>query len=260
MSLTNSLPVLEEFVSIQGEGRNIGIPYYFIRVGGCPLRCNFCDSEYTWKMKKESLKSLDAIVQDAIIRCKDFGINWVSITGGEPLLYPEALSNVMIKLRMAGLSTHIETSGRFFDESCFELSSIWSPDCKTPSTGEQMDGYFKGLELMRNQDQVKCLIGSEMDFDYANKMNEKLAYRCETILQPFNTNILTNSTMNMSAMQADSRVAETPSISEIRYNLGSSLRWLIDTFKSRCQKGEVWRKVRITPQIHVSAYGNKPGI
>lgn len=255
----DKLPVLEEFVSIQGEGRNIGLPYYFIRVGGCPLRCNFCDSEYTWKMQNTSVEDVDEVAKRAAIACASHNIIWVSVTGGEPLLYPKQMLMLMEKIsEYTGhrVKFHIETSGRFYDKDVHAISNIYSVDAKTPCTGETMPGFFKGT--MRSQDQVKCLIATESDFDYAHKLNEELRGDVPMILQPFNQSIVTDSTKNMDATTAAGRPTEEQTMTQIRRGMSVSLRWMLETYHRRCQQGERWQNVILTPQIHVLAYGNKP--
>lgn len=256
---SNKLPVLEEFVSVQGEGINVGVPYYFIRVGGCPLRCNFCDSEYSWTAKPEQVTDLELVIAKAVDNCKKYGIRWVSVTGGEPLLYPKQLLAMMAEFKANGLFTHIETSGRFYNKDVHQQSDLYSPDAKTPCTGEQMTGFFHGMEAMRDCDQVKCLISNDNDLNYAYRLNSLLNGRCTMVLQPFNTNIQTDNTSNMSQAMADSRVTGHIDIATIRNNLSSSLRWLLESYKLRCGQGDSWKRVIITPQIHVFAYGNKPG-
>jgi len=256
---SNKLPVLEEFVSVQGEGINIGHPYYFIRVGGCPLRCSFCDSEYSWNASQNQIVDLELVIGRALDACQKYGIKWVSVTGGEPMLYTKQLLTMIEQFNANGLLVHIETSGRFYDKVVHERSDLYSPDAKTPCTGEQMKGYFKGIENMRTQDQVKCLISSNEDLDYAHAVNVQLNGACTMVLQPFNTNIVTNSTINMSDTMAGNRITQHLDAPTIRNNLSASLHWLLESYKLRCKMGEVWKRTIITPQIHVLAYGNRPG-
>ena len=253
------LPVLEEFVSIQGEGCNIGVPYYFIRVGGCPLRCNFCDSQYTWKADTDSIMDVDVVAKRAATACATHNIRWVSVTGGEPLLYPNQMLTLMGRIgEYMGrrVKFHIETSGRFYDKRVHEVSDIYSVDAKTPCTGETMPGFYKGN--MRAQDQVKCLIATEEDFDYANKLNQQLRGDVPMILQPFNQSIVTDSVGNMDPIVAAGRPTEEQTMAQIRRGMSVSLRWMLETYHRRCGQGERWQNVLLTAQLHVFAYGNKP--
>jgi len=256
------VPILEEFVSIQGEGRNLGLPYYFIRVAGCPLRCNFCDTERSWKANTDQLQSVEDVIKRAYATCEQHGIDWISITGGEPMLYPNQLLRMMDawdKMSSGRIGVHIETSGRFHHVDVHQQCQIYSADAKTPCTGESIEGFFKGIESMRDVDQAKCLIHNEADLDYAHQMNVALDGRCTTVLQPFNTAIYTDSTKNMPSIMAASRMREIPPVHRIRRGLGVSLRNLLELFHRRCGEGERWTNTIITPQIHVLAYGNQSG-
>lgn len=254
----NILPVLEQFVTVQGEGLNVGKPYYFIRVGGCPLRCNFCDSEYSWVPKSDSIMKVADVVNRAITVCARNNIEWVSITGGEPMLYVPQLIDIIEGLHEHHIKVHIETSGRFYDEKVHMMCDLYSPDAKTPCTGEQMDGYFKGIENMRSCDQVKCLISDYNDLSYAYSVNKAVNGRCTMVLQPFNTNILTEATKNMSEVMRNSRPLEPIQKNLLRSNLCNGLRWLIEAYQRSTESGDLWKKVIITPQIHVLAFGNEP--
>lgn len=262
----NKIPILEEFVSIQGEGNNLGRPYYFIRVAGCPLRCNFCDTERSWKANIDQMQSVNEVARRAFDECQRLNIEWISITGGEPMLYPNQIIRMMNMWReMAtehmghSVSVHIETSGRFYHEDVHGICDIYSVDAKTPCTGESSEGFFKGIKDMRDSDQVKCLISDQNDLDYAYEVNQALGGRCTLVLQPFNTAINTDSTKNMSSSMANSRIHETPTKARIRRDLCVSLNWLLTTFHKRCSDGERWENTIITPQVHVMAFGNEAG-
>ena len=257
----DKLPVLEQFVTVQGEGRNLGVPYYFIRVGGCPLRCNFCDSEYTWKVDPQSIKDVAEVARAAWQTCNEHHIDWISITGGEPLLYTTQLVTLMTAWRaMSGgrLKVHIETSGRYYDEGVHDECDLYSADAKTPCTGEDVKGFAVGLDKMRSYDQVKCLIATDADFAYAHRVNEALDGRCSMVLQPFNQEILTHSTKNMSHQVAASRPAEMPDLQRVRRGVAIGFQWMLERDHHRCAQGEKWQDVVLTPQVHVLAYGNTP--
>ena len=256
----DKIPVLEEFVSYQGEGLNIGRPYYFIRVGGCPLRCNWCDSEYSWKVDNGKIQEVSRVAQKALETCERYGIEWISITGGEPLLYPEQLLRMITSWKIMSygkIKTHIETSGRFYNEKVHNACSLYSPDAKTPITGEQMVGYFKGIEFMRDCDQVKCLISNNHDLDYAYDLNKVLDGSTNMVLQPFNKMIFTNSTSRMTPEQEKERITQMPVQSQVLRSQSKSLNNVFELLKERMQR-ETWKRVIVTPQIHVTAYGNKP--
>ena len=238
------LPVLEQFTSIQGEGRNLGMPYVFIRVGGCPLRCRFCDSEYTWKVKKDSICLTRDVAWWALNAADRVGTNWISITGGEPLLYPEQLKDMMAfwrKQSNARIKVHIETSGRFFIEDVHRMSDMFSMDIKTPCTNEVRGSDMDNLRHMRACDQVKCLIEDEADMDYARVVHKELDGKCPLILQPFNTNV--------------DEVCD-PEVDKA-YVLLEKYRWIVDHVLHDTTRYK-WSNVMITPQVHVLIFGNVP--
>jgi 7-carboxy-7-deazaguanine synthase len=236
----DKIPVLEQFVSIQGEGLNVGVPYVFIRVGGCPLRCRFCDSEYTWKFKKEDLCLIYELVNWVVREARRHGISWVSITGGEPLLYPDQLYTMLKMWDECGLKTHIETSGRFHDKRVHKCT-LWSMDIKTPCTGEVQEDDLKFLVHMRRKDQVKCLIADREDIEYARHVHRELSGRCILVLQPFNTDLTPDG-----------------SLENMRYQLLIKYGWIVEEILSAFSSP--WPNTIITPQIHVLTWGNKTSV
>ena len=232
------LPVLESFVSIQGEGRNLGTPYVFIRVGGCPLRCRFCDTERSWKVDKESITHPLAVAAWAYETCIEKGISWISITGGEPMLYPEQLKDMMLSWHKSPgkIKCHIETSGRFYDADVHAMSDLWSMDIKTPCTAELQPGDLAHLKYMRSCDQVKCLIEDQCDLDYARDVHDILDGKCTLVLQPFNMNVDNNGT--------DESLV-----------LFEQYRWIVERVFS---DEKAWPNTIITPQFHILVWGNTP--
>jgi len=235
---TTKLPVLELFTSIQGEGRNLGVPYVFLRVGGCPLRCNFCDTEYSWHVKPDQIVDVSKIIEDMVNMAGRQGIEWISITGGEPMIYPEQLKDIMTVLYKEGFKVHIETSGRYWDATVHGMSHIWSADVKTPCTGEHRQEDMHWLGKMRKEDQVKCLISDEADLDYALAANRILDGKCPMVLQPFNEEI-------------DS--SQDKYIGRSVYMV-KSYKWLVE---SVLKDVEEWKNIIIAPQVHVLLWGNK---
>jgi len=240
----DKIPVLEEFVSIQGEGRNIGVPYVFIRVGGCPLRCRFCDSEYTWTVSQDSIQEVKCVAQRALRKCDDHSISWISITGGEPLIYPGQLYDMMDFWadRNTFVQVQVETSGRYFDEDVLRTCHLFSMDIKTPCTDEVDEKDLEHLKYMRHCDQVKCLIEGSKDLDYAMMVRRMLNPEVPLILQPFNT------------MVSDDGGCECCSQSRKNDKLISKYKWIVESVLM----GK-WVNTIITPQIHVLMWGNTPG-
>ena len=253
------IPIIETFISFQGEGRTIGVQYYFIRVAGCPLRCNFCDTERSWKADADSIKLTTNIVSEAITKCKQYGIQWVSITGGEPLLYPAQLIYMIEEFHKHEIKVHIETSGRYHNETVHFLCDLYSVDAKTPCTGESRDFFFVGMKNIRHSDQVKCLIHDKKDLAYAYECNKILDDICPMVLQPFNIDVETNSTVNMNEEMKRLKVGADSSRGNLRITLLNAYEKLYRDWIDTCEiDGWTWKNVIISPQLHVLTFGNIP--
>jgi 7-carboxy-7-deazaguanine synthase len=121
-----TLPVIEIFYSVQGEGKLAGVPSVFVRLAGCPLRCPWCDTRYAWESSNADHLSIDQIVQKISL----FDSSHIVITGGEPLIH-SAVTDLSQKLSAAGSHITIETSGVVYRKTACDLLSL-SP--KLPST------------------------------------------------------------------------------------------------------------------------------
>jgi 7-carboxy-7-deazaguanine synthase len=226
------LPIVETFKSIQGEGPHLGIPFYFIRTAGCNVCCKCCDSTYTWNVKDEQFVECDLIISRMLLSKCD----WISITGGEPLLYPEQISYLIKNINKAGLHSHLETSGKIYDRRCFTDSEIVSVDIKTPCTGVADEKDFEILGHLRHNDYVKCLVKDEEDLLYVRKAFKVLNTRCELIIQVFNE---TNCFRSFNLISYMSRY-----------------RWLVNKILS--DKAD-WYNVRVLPQVHLMLWSGQRG-
>ena len=103
----NRLPVMESFLTIQGEGHYSGNLAYFIRLAGCDVGCSWCDVKESWDVRKDQY----VLVSDLVQKATDSKANIVVITGGEPLMYD--LTALTEKLREKKLAVHLETSGAY---------------------------------------------------------------------------------------------------------------------------------------------------
>jgi 7-carboxy-7-deazaguanine synthase len=171
--------VNEIFLSIQGEGKEIGRPTVFIRLTGCNLRCNWCDTEYAfYEGKKMSVEE----VLDEVDR---YGIKRVCITGGEPLLQRDEVLVLVDALLSRGYEISIETNGSLPIDGIHENVLI-SMDWKTPSSGESEKMLESNLKFLREKDQLKFVIADERDYEYARDFLRKwrALLSCEVIFQP----------------------------------------------------------------------------
>lgn len=119
-TFTSKLPIVEEFYSIQGEGFNTGKAAYFIRIGGCDIGCEWCDTKFSWDAQIHQLTGVDDIIRNI----RKHPAKSVVVTGGEPLLYD--LDFLCIQLKKFNIKTFLETSGSQ------KLSGIWNWICLSP--------------------------------------------------------------------------------------------------------------------------------
>lgn len=171
-----NLKVNEIYLSVQGESSHAGLPCVFIRLTACDLRCSYCDTPYAF-FEGESMP-LDAI----IARVESFGCKLVELTGGEPLLQKSALP-LMAQLCDRGYSVLLETSGAH-DIAPVDPRVIRIMDLKTPGSGESDRNRIENIDLLRPQDEIKFVIGSREDYEWACGMiaRHALDRKVKTIL------------------------------------------------------------------------------
>lgn len=165
-NIANSLRITEIFLSIQGESSHAGRPCAFVRLTGCPMRCVWCDSEYTFT--GGTRLSFDEIFQ----KLNDFGCNLVEITGGEPLAQ-KAVFPFITALLDKNYEVLIETGGYVSTEKVDERAAIIL-DVKCPASGESERNHWANLErLRREKDEVKFVIADLNDWSFAREIIEK---------------------------------------------------------------------------------------
>jgi 7-carboxy-7-deazaguanine synthase len=153
------LRVNEIFYSIQGESSHAGRPCVFVRLTGCPLRCNYCDTAYAFEEGRSM--SIEAIVEAV----HEHPTRLVEVTGGEPLAQPPVIG-LMQKLLDCGYEVLLETSGAFsIAEVPASVRKIL--DLKTPDSGEQERNEWRNLELLQPHDEVKFVVQSRRDYEWA---------------------------------------------------------------------------------------------
>lgn len=154
-----ALRITETFVSLQGESLASGLPTFFIRLTGCPLRCTYCDSAYAFKGgTQQTLESL-------LIGASDAAVRHVCVTGGEPLAQPSCLA-LLSMLCDSGFSVSLETSGAL-DISSVDPRVVKVIDIKTPRSGEVSKNLWSNLSHLQAHDQIKFVICDRADFDWA---------------------------------------------------------------------------------------------
>lgn len=169
------LSVTEIYRSIQGESTHAGRPCTFVRLAGCPLRCTWCDTEYSFAAG-ERLR-IDQIVE----RVQALGVPLVELTGGEPLAQKPAPA-LLQALCDAGFEVLLETSGAYpFAHLDPRVTVI--ADLKCPGSGESARNLWAELGQLRRQDELKCVVADRADFDWAlARLGQELAGLQATVL------------------------------------------------------------------------------
>ncbi|HMU86055.1 MAG TPA: 7-carboxy-7-deazaguanine synthase QueE [Agitococcus sp.] len=158
-SLLAELRITEIFFSLQGEARTVGLPTVFIRLTGCPLRCSYCDTTYSFTGGEKY--PLTAIMQQVA----DYGAKYVCVTGGEPLAQPNCLP-LLTALCDAGYQVSLETSGAL-DVSQVDRRVSKVVDLKTPDSGEAHRNLYENMQHLTANDQIKFVICSRQDYQWA---------------------------------------------------------------------------------------------
>ena len=163
------LKVNEIFYSIQGESTYAGFPCIFIRLTGCNLRCTYCDTTYAYE------KGDDIPIKNILTRVKQFDCNLIEVTGGEPLIQDET-PDLIAALIKNGYTVLLETNGSR-DISTIDTRCIRIVDIKCPSSGMEGKNYWKNLDYITLNDQLKFVIAHRQDYLYAKKVLDRPAIR-----------------------------------------------------------------------------------
>lgn len=177
-NLTMSLRISEIFCSLQGESRSMGFPTVFVRLAGCPARCSYCDTAYAFS--GGVTLEIPAILETVA----GFGVDQVTVTGGEPLAQKECLA-LLSELCGAGYKVSLETGG-MLDISQVDPRVIRVLDLKTPGSGECEQNLYSNIDCLGPQDQIKFVICDEADYRWAvSQLNDRgLAEKCEVLFSP----------------------------------------------------------------------------
>ena len=175
---TGKLRIAEIFASIQGESTSVGMPTVFVRLTGCPLRCQYCDTAYAFS-GGEWMQ-----FNEIVTKVKGFNLKHVTVTGGEPLAQKSCL-NLLSKLCDQGYKVSLETSGAL-DISVVDPRVIKVMDIKTPASEEVSKNRWENISYLREQDQVKFVICNQSDYVWAKNIvaEYQLQDRCEVLFSP----------------------------------------------------------------------------
>ncbi|MCG8415615.1 MAG: 7-carboxy-7-deazaguanine synthase QueE [Pseudomonadales bacterium] len=155
----SALRITEIFYSLQGEARTVGVPTVFVRLTGCPLRCQYCDTAYAFEGGE--MMSLE----DIMAQVESFNCLYVTVTGGEPLAQPNCITLLRL-LCDRGLNVSLETSGAMAIDDVDERVSVVL-DLKTPASKELEKNKYENIQLLKSKDQVKFVICDRGDYDWA---------------------------------------------------------------------------------------------
>ena len=172
--------VNETFVSVQGEGRQVGLPTVFVRTQGCNLRCVWCDTTHSFYEGRET--PLD----DVLRVIAGYGVKRVCLTGGEPLLQKE-LPELARRLLADGYEVVLETSGSLDIDLYARLAPrerlCISMDLKCPGSRMEHANRYENVALLGPSDQLKFVIMDDGDYEYAKSMVAKFRVPCEVVFQ-----------------------------------------------------------------------------
>lgn len=158
---------MEDFYTIQGEGYHQGSAAYFIRLGGCEVRCVWCDVKDSWDVNVHPKQNIEELATKA----KRSGSVIAVVTGGEPSMHQ--LGELTTALKKEGLRTHIETSG------AYPLSGDWDWVCFSP---KKFKRPHESVPAMANE--LKVVVFHKTDLDWAEEFAAKANNNCELFLQP----------------------------------------------------------------------------
>lgn len=164
---TTTLPVMESFYTLQGEGFHQGKAAYFIRLAGCDVGCVWCDVKESWDKNLYSEQTIEQIISNA----KKNPARLAVITGGEPTMYD--LNELTNELHNEGFKTNIETSG------AYPLTGNWDWVCLSP---KKFKPPLQDILLKANE--LKIIIFNKSDFAWAQKYASKVVSSCKLYLQP----------------------------------------------------------------------------
>lgn len=175
---SSRLRLTEIFLSLQGESDSIGWPTVFVRLTGCPLRCVWCDTEYSFHGGE--WHGIDQILSTVA----EFGVRHVCVTGGEPLAQKRCLA-LLMSLCDQEYEVSLETSGAL-DISAVDARVRKVVDLKAPGSGEVQRNLWSNLDHLGKQDQIKIVLAGREDFDWAvaRLFEHNLHERCPVLFSP----------------------------------------------------------------------------
>ncbi len=175
---SDRLRISEIFYSVQGESRTIGLPTIFIRLTGCPLRCQYCDTEYAFQGGQWMTYA------EIFAQLKQYKTPYITVTGGEPLAQ-KACYEFLTQLCDAGYQVSLETSGAI-DIAPVDKRVSRVVDIKTPGSAEQIKNRLENLDSLTEHDQLKFVICNHEDYVWSVNFltQHNIKQGCEIIFSP----------------------------------------------------------------------------
>jgi len=175
----DGLLITEIFYSLQGETSLIGVPFVFIRLTGCNLRCTYCDSVYSYKGGRRMS------LEEVLVEVKKYRVKHVLLTGGEPLLQRNTVRMIDL-LRNEGYTVSVETHGEVSIEEAAKHDARIVMDIKTPGSAECRGGFEKNFPFLKAGDEIKFVITSIADYEWARNlvMGGRLPADVEVLFSP----------------------------------------------------------------------------
>ena len=172
------LRITEIFHSLQGEADAVGWPTVFVRLTGCPLRCTWCDTTYSFHGGE--WRTIDDVLEEVAAH----GARHVCVTGGEPLSQKRCIA-LLARLCDAGYEVSLETSGAI-DVAEVDLRVRKVVDIKAPGSGEVERNLWSNVERLLPHDQVKAVLADRADYDWAvaRLREHALDARCQVLFSP----------------------------------------------------------------------------
>ncbi len=171
--------ISEIFYSIQGEGLYAGLPMAFVRFQGCPFRCTWCDSQYTWDFDDGEELTLEAVLEQVDV----WGCDRVCVTGGEPLAHLRDFKALVRALKENGHWIEVETAGGHRLPTDVDIDS-WVMDIKCPTSEMEQFNKYDQIAVLRPQDQIKFVVAGREDFDFALSVLSQHNPECPTLFSP----------------------------------------------------------------------------
>ena len=172
------LKITEIFHSLQGEASNVGLPTVFIRLTGCPLRCQYCDTAYAFS----GGEWMD--IEGIISHVKQYNTQHITVTGGEPLAQKGCIM-LLNQLCDLDYDVSLETSGAILLDQV-DKRVVKVVDVKTPASKEDSKNKFENFKFLNAEDQVKFVICDENDYRWSKQLIDeyKLDSKCEILFSP----------------------------------------------------------------------------